>query len=132
MNIQRTSTIVDVRTNTTYFAELGTIDRTRFGVEDHGILTFDAAWSTGGAGQSFGGYAFDEWDEALRARRAKSGFGLRFMLAVMRAAGVATYEQLEGAQVIVLRTENYGPIVGLAHPTRDEIVIFDTDIEKDD
>lgn len=86
----------------TYPAQIGVIESTRFGNEDHGILTLDLSLKFDGGGVSFGGYALDEWSEEARERVVTGGYGLDFIVQVMRTAGVERYEQLPGQKVLSL------------------------------
>lgn len=113
-----------------YLGELGRIRRTTLGVEDHGIFTFWGHWEAAGSGQGFGGYALDEYDAEVTKKRQPTAYGMRFVQAVMAVVGVREYESVAGSQVIVLRTEPYGNIVGLAHPTDTQNVLLFNQIEK--
>lgn len=76
------------------------ITGTMLGIEDHGILSAMLYLDYGGAGQGFGGYAMDTWDEGFR-RRVGAAFGAEFILRVLHTVGVERWEHLKGQHVRV-------------------------------
>jgi hypothetical protein len=72
------------------------IESTHLGYEGHGILTCSIVLDYGGAMQSFGGYAFDEYNEARKRRIVASAFGLAFVAELLRVVGADAYEKLVG------------------------------------
>jgi hypothetical protein len=74
------------------------ISGTMLGVEDHGILTCMVHLDYGGAGQGFGGYAFDEWDEKKKERFGVS-FGMEAIRRILDVTGVTRWEDLPGTHV---------------------------------
>lgn len=56
--------------------------------------------------EDHGGYVFDSWDEVTR-RRVGVAYGCEFILGVLRAVGVGSWEKLIGAHVRI-ETEGWG------------------------
>jgi hypothetical protein len=83
-----------------YLREIAKIERTHLGFEDHGILTAALFVSYGGAGQSVGGYDL---------REKASGF----VLGVLKACNVETWEQVKGRTVYVLRDPETRRVEGI-------------------
>ena len=69
--------------------EVGRIQSTSLGFEDHGIFTFVLHMDYGGAGQGVGGYYLKE----------TAG---EFIPAILKAVGVNTWEELKGRTIFVL------------------------------
>lgn len=82
------------------------IESTMLGVEDHGIFTAFVHVSGHCWGCGFGGYAFDQWDRA-KEKRVGGSFGVEFIRAVIKVAGVEKWEDLPGCHVRV-ETEGLG------------------------
>lgn len=75
--------------------------------EDGGILTGYVFLSYGGACQGAGGYTFD--DQETKRRVVNGPFGMRWVVGVMRAAGVQAWEDLKGRRLFaVLDEDNLG------------------------
>ena len=115
-----------------YHKEIAKIRRAYFGTEDHGILCCNIDFEFGGSGQGTGGYAMDEPvhdDEGKFVGREGTAYGMQFLAAVMAAAGVDSWDKLEGRTVFALRDSDGwgGKIVGIAPlPTeRGETFIFE-------
>lgn len=97
-----------------YVGEIGTIERTDFGYEGHGILSASISLDFGTGGhQAFGGYALDRYDDNTN-KRVPVAYGLKWLVALMEAVGVRQWESLKGAKVIALRESSYGSILGVA------------------
>lgn len=112
--------------------EIAKIRRAYFGTEDHGLLACFLDFDFGGSGQGTGGHCLDEQirdDEGNFLGREGTAYGMQFLAAVMRAAGVDSWEKVEGRTVFALRDKEGfgGVIVGLAPlPTEPgEEFIFD-------
>ena len=120
--MQRTLTIK--HNGVSYHAELGRIGRTFLGVEDHGIFTAQLHFDFAGSGQSAGGYALDTWDDG-RGQRVGTAYGLDHILRILDVCAVTQWEAVQGLSMIALRSTEYGSIVGLAHPYRDLVFIFE-------
>ena len=92
-------------------AEIGKIESTFLGYEDHGILTAYIQFDFGSSGQSAGGMMFS-W----RPQGEKEQFtdaGMAFVSGVLKACGVIQWEKLVGRTVFVLREKAYDKIIGI-------------------
>lgn len=79
------------------------IESTTLGYEGHGIFSAYLQLSYGGSGQSFGGYAMDEYVGVRGERGARIGtaYGMDFIIAVMKTVGVESWEDLKGKHIRV-------------------------------
>ena len=113
-----------------YTGEIATIESTRLGYQDHGILTADLTLRWGSSGISVGGYALDRPTAAHDGSRGREGtaFGLDQIIQILSTVGVSRWEDLKGKQLIVLFDGDggWGTIaVGIASTTdEDRILIF--------
>lgn len=86
--------------------ELAEIRSTFLGVEDHGIATAMLhVRYEGSSGQGIGGYALDEPRRDADDRfigRFGTAEGMQFILAVLRAVGVDSWEKLKDQRIYVL------------------------------
>jgi hypothetical protein len=103
------------------YKQLGIIEGTELGVEDHGVLSFWLHVNFGGAGQGFGGYALDEPHGRGSGFKGRHGtaFGCEVILRVLGAVGVEKWEDLKGKEIWVYRdTDNFlaGKILGIEAP----------------
>jgi hypothetical protein len=96
------------------------ITSTSLGYEDHGIMTAFVYLEGDGWGVGFGGYALDGYDKDARQRWAANGFGLEFIRAVMRVAGVEQWEKLPGKVVRVDTEGAGGRALRLGHFLKDD------------
>jgi hypothetical protein len=96
------------------------ITGTSLGYEDHGILTSYVHLEGDGWGVSFGGYAFDGYDNKAKRRWASNGFGLEFIRAVMRVADVKSWEDLPGKVVRVELEGLGGRALRIGHFLKDD------------
>src|SRR5213594_3604403 len=82
-------------------AELGRIERTMLGTEDHGIFTFMIQLDFGGTGQGFGGYALDQPKGRAQNYKGRHGtaFGMEAIIKLLDAVGVESWEDLKGKEV---------------------------------
>ena len=104
---------------TTMHKEIAKIRRAYLGVEDHGILACSIDFDFGGSGQGTGCYCLDEPihdEDGKFIGREGTAYGMQFVAAVMRAAGVESWDKLEGRTVFALRdSEGWGgKIIGIA------------------
>ena len=101
-------------------AELGRIETTMLGTEDHGIFTFMITLDFGGTGQGFGGYALDTpTGRGLRFKgRHGTAFGMEAIMQLLDAAGVESWEDLKGKEVWAYRDRDGlgGMIKGIEAP----------------
>ena len=96
------------------------IKSTSLGYEDHGILTCYVYLEGDGWGVGFGGYALDGYDKSAKRRWAANGYGVEFIRAIMRVAGVEVWEKLPGKSVRV-DTEGWGgKALRLGHFLKDD------------
>lgn len=79
------------------------ITSTALGPESHGIFSAYLHLDYGGAGQAFGGYALDSWDEAKK-ERIGTAYGAEFVRRVLATVGVEKWESLTGKHIRVKRT----------------------------
>lgn len=80
------------------------IRSTLLGFEDHGIFTCYLNLDYHGGGQSFGGHVVDDppkVHDAASERRALTGYGVEFIKAILRVAGVDRWENLPGTYIRV-------------------------------
>lgn len=96
------------------------IRTTSLGYEDHGIFTAFVMLEGDGWGCGFGGYALDNYDKVAKQRWAANGFGLEFIRAVMRVAGVESWEKLPGCFVRAETEGLGGQILRIGHITKDD------------
>lgn len=119
-------TITIETTSGKYAGEIATIESTRLGYQDHGILTADLTLRIGtSGGVTVGGYALD----TARGERSSDGrqgtaFGLDQIIWILRTVGVSKWEDLKGKQIIVLLDGAQGRAVGIASTT-DESEVLD-------
>jgi hypothetical protein len=93
------------------------ISGTTLGFEDHGIFTCMIHLDYDGAGQSFGGYCFDIYDEKLM-RRIGNRYGVEFMMELLNTVGVLTWEELKGSYVRV--RQQIDKVHAIGHITKDK------------
>lgn len=92
-----------------YYPELGTIDGTMLGIEDHGIMSFFLYidYLNGGT-QGSGGYALDgynkehEKNKKLYSRTGVAG-SILLIRRILETVGVSNWEDLKGKKVFALR-----------------------------
>jgi hypothetical protein len=94
--------------------ENGIIESTSLGMEDRGIFTAFLNLRFDGTGQSFGGYAFDQYDKALD-RRVGTAYGMEFISRILAVVGVGSWEQLPGKHIRVERDSPYGQIIRIGN-----------------
>lgn len=68
---------------------------TMLGPEDHGILTCSLTLDYGDSCQGFGGYSFDNYDEARKVRIG-SAWGMEFINRLLQTLRVSSWEKLPG------------------------------------
>jgi hypothetical protein len=119
-------TITIEHNGTTYYGQVATIKSTSIGTEDHGILTAYLHCSGDGWEIGVGGYGLDAYDEA-RGERVPTAYGMDHILQLARTAGVSTWEDLPGTDVIVLFTSKSalgGVAAGIAHISDEKKVLI--------
>lgn len=117
---------------TRYTGETMTIERTTLGVESHGIVTASLHCRTQGSGISVaGGYCLDDKPDKTSVfgdRRTGSAYGLDFIMRILWATQVSTWEQLPGKPIIVLFPEGNGgwggTAVGISSLDGSRVLIF--------
>lgn len=86
--------------------EIAKIRRARICWEGHGILTCMVDLDYGSSAQGCGGYSLDEPqhdDEGHFTGRVGTAYGMEWIARLMRAAGVDSFEKVEGRTVLVVR-----------------------------
>lgn len=125
-NIATTITIDDK----TYFADLGRVDGTMLGVEDHGIFMAYLYLDYAGSSQGAGGYALDEYN-ADKNRRVGSAYGLDWIMRTLEVAGVYKWEDLKGVYLYALKEDRWGMVKGLVNAgDKSKVFIFE-DLAKE-
>ena len=76
------------------------IVRTMLGYEDHGILTCYLQLDYGVGVQSFGGYAFDQYDKQKKDR-VGGAYGTEFVGRLLKTIGIEKWEDLPGKHIRV-------------------------------
>lgn len=131
-------TITVAHNGKVYTGSVMKIKRTRLGTEDHGILTaYLDCRSDGGSGINIGGYGLDEpvWEGGTSYSdggefkgRVPTAYGFDHVLQIMKTAGVGTWEDLVGTDIIVLfeGESTWGnSAAGFAHLSdEDRVMIF--------
>lgn len=99
--------------------QIAKIHEAYLGVEDHDILSCSLFFDFGGSSQGTGAYALDEpirGTDGEFLRREVTAYGMQFIAAVMKAAGVDSWNKVKGRTVFVLRDSDQwnAKIVGIA------------------
>lgn len=113
----------------TYLGEVGKVERTLLGYEDHGIFTLYLYLDFAGSSQGAGGYFLDDYDKEKDCRIPTLS-GMRWIMEVMACVGAREWENVKGTTLVALREEPYGAIKGLARLDGSRVLIF-ADIAKD-
>lgn len=114
----------------TYFAELGRVDGTMLGIEDHGILMTYLYLDYAGSSQGAGGICLDEYNEEKK-RRVGSAFGLDWIMRTLEVAGVYKWEDLKGVYLYALKEDHWGMVKGLVNAgDKSKVFIFE-DLAKE-
>jgi hypothetical protein len=96
------------------------ITGTQLGYEDHGIFTFFVFLDFGGIGGGFGGYALDGYDKETKCRKHSSFTG-NAIEAILKVAGVDSWEKLKGKYVRAETEGLGGKTLEIVHILDDEI-----------
>lgn len=120
---------------TEYDEQIAKVNRTDFGVEDHGILSINVDFEFGGSSQGTGGYSLDgptkfsPFKGKYPKDRVGSAWGMEFLHRLMLALDVGEWSDIPGRTVYVLRAkgDTFGKILGIRPlPTeKGEEFIFD-------
>ncbi|TXH09967.1 MAG: hypothetical protein E6R04_06800 [Spirochaetes bacterium] len=115
------SSVVEVD-GTPYIAKFMTVQGTRLGNEDHGILTFllDCKDDNGNA-VGVGGYTLDAPVPGER-HRAPTASGFALIIEVMRTVGADSWEDIRGKNILVLFENSRS--VGIANPLTGKVLVF--------
>ena len=103
------------------------ISGTMLGVEDHGILTAMIYLDYGGAGQGFGGYAFDQFSQRTQKRQG-GAYGMEFIRQILEVLETKKWEDLKGT--IVIAEADHGKVYRIGHILKDQW--FDPELLKGD
>lgn len=95
--------------------ELGKIESTMLGIEDHGILSFFLMFDFGTSGQGFGGYSLDNYDKK-KGERVGLAFGTAVIRQILETVGVREWEDLVGNEMWVIRNDKGSSIIGIEPP----------------
>lgn len=98
------------------------IESTMLGTEDHGIFTCWLSLKFEGCGQGFGGYGLDEptHENGQFKGRVGSAYGMDFIMGILKALGVESWEALKGTHCRVERSERFGRIDRIGHILKDQ------------
>jgi hypothetical protein len=100
-----------------YVEQIAKIERTFLGFEDHGLFTVTLSLTYGGGGQGAGMACLDEPvtdEDGKFLGRTGTKVGHDYIIGIIRACGVDSWEQIKGRTVIALREEGYhGAVVGI-------------------
>lgn len=113
-----------------YVASVAKVEYTRLGAEDHGIFTASIGFVSGAWHQSMGDYCLDE---PLRdadgsfLRREGTAYGLDHVMRLLWVFGVSKWEDVKGQSALVLRTEPFGFIKGVANLHDEDRVFIPTE-----
>jgi hypothetical protein len=91
----------------TYYGHIAKIESTMLGLEDHGVVTAYLHLKWDGSGIGVGGYCLDtpvKKPDGTHSHREGTGYGLDHIMRLTQTVGVSTWENLTGADVIVLFT----------------------------
>lgn len=96
------------------------IKSTTLGYEDHNIMTVWLHLDFGGTGQSFGGYALDEYVKAKDTRIPHVSFAA-WVKGIIDAVGVRNWEELKDKHIRVEREDGWnGKITRIGHFLEDK------------
>jgi hypothetical protein len=103
----------------TFEGEVMTVRSTMLGWEDHGIFTAMLDLESPSSGQSAGAYFLDDRRER-EDDAVGTASGVDYLQRIMRVVQVRSWEKVQGQQVIALRAEPYGSVVGIANIADDD------------
>jgi len=117
----------------TYTGQIAIVESTFLGMEDHGIFTANVAFKAGGWGQGTGHYCLDapiKDEDGKFLRREGTGYGMDYIMAVIEVFGARSWESIKGMSAIVLRENDYGMILGIAHlHDENKVLVFTEHLE---
>lgn len=116
----------------TYYGQLGVIESTMFGAEDHGITTASLAVKWKGGGVSVGGYGLDIYDDETKSR-VGAAYGMDQLIRIMETVGVTRWESLKGKSVIALfgdKTYLGSRVLGIAGLHTGKVLILEEHAAK--
>lgn len=85
-------------------------ESTFLGVEDHGIFTVSIMFTFGGSGQGTPGHSLDTYDPQLK-RRVGTAAGCDYIMRVISAFGVDSWEKIKGRTILVLKKDEWGGMI---------------------
>lgn len=105
------------------------ITGTQLGYEDHGIMTFFIFLDFGGICGGFGGYALDSYDQENKSRKHSAYAGISIE-AILKTAGVDSWEGLKGKYVRAETEGLGGGIIGIINILDDKIRFYPREVYK--
>jgi hypothetical protein len=110
----------------TYLPEIGVVESTFLGIEDHGLLTFILQMSFGGSGQGAGMYSLDGYKKDNKEKRVGSPSMGPLVRQILEVCGVDQWEKVKGRKIVVLRETPYDKILGIMNlpPGESHYLIF--------
>ena len=103
------------------------IENTMLGYEDHGILTCFLYLNYGGAGQGFGGYGLDSYDNETE-KGIGTAYGLAFIIGILNVLEVDKWESLKGIHCRADTKRN--KVHGIGHILKDQWFYPQKDLAK--
>lgn len=119
----------------TYSGQIGRIQSTSLGYEDHGILSAMLHFKWDGGGIGVGGFCLDEPKDrdARDYSRTGTAYGLDHIMRLIETVGVSSWEKLTGKDAIVL-FEGQGGLglmsVGIAGLSNGKVLILKSHAEE--
>ena len=108
-----------------FSAELGRVESTMIGIEDHGVMTARLSFGFDGTGQGTGDYVLDGKPSEPGGDRTPHVICGAYIAALIKVCGVDSWEQIKGRPLLVLREGKWGRILGLADPFKaDNYLVF--------
>lgn len=108
---RRTTVTIDGKD---YEADLATISKSFIGFEDHGIFT------------AYLSFRASAWEQSEPARIWSADQLKRYLETVLKTLGVNDWSRVQGQEVLVLRENYFGPILGFAHRSEARYFLFES------
>lgn len=95
------------------------ITKTGLGFEGHGFMTCWLELNCGGFFKTFGGYRLDMWQKE-QGRSVGTAYGLEFIMGILRALDVESWEKLVGEKIRVQLVDYHCKIQAIGHFFEDQ------------